>query len=93
MGEPLESSETFARLGERSNEATMQGMLADALTSLGRPDDAWNARIHAFTVQSAEGRADRLPVSIGTSVGGSNLRVARRVINGQYPKAELHITE
>lgn len=82
------AAETFARLGERSNEATMQGMLADALTSLGRPDDAWNARIHAFTVQSAEGRADRLPLSIGTAA-----RMELRSGRPDSARALLHLEE
>jgi tetratricopeptide (TPR) repeat protein len=87
---PLASSaaETFARLGERSNEATMQGMLADALTSLGRPDDAWSARIHAFTAQSAEGRADRLPLSIGSAA-----RMELRSGRPESARALLHLEE
>lgn len=56
---------TFRRLDERSNLGFAQTLLADTLINLGRPDDAWTTRIESFRLQSAEGRGDRLPVSLG----------------------------
>lgn len=56
---------TFARLGERGNVAVLEGFLATTLVALGRPDDAWAARVRAFEALSAAGGGDRLAVSIG----------------------------
>lgn len=55
----------FRRLNESSNVAVMEAMIADALTFLGRPDEAWAARIRSLEMLSGEGRGDRLPVAIG----------------------------
>jgi CHAT domain-containing protein len=55
----------FDRLGERSNHGTMETMLADTLAFLGRPDEAWAARIRALRIAGDEGRGDRLPVALG----------------------------
>ncbi|HEV7767021.1 MAG TPA: tetratricopeptide repeat protein [Thermoanaerobaculia bacterium] len=55
----------FRRLNESSNIAVMEAMIADALTFLGRPDEAWAARIRSLEMLSGEGRGDRLPVAIG----------------------------
>ena len=54
----------FARLGERGNVAFLEGLIASTLVALGRPDDAWAARVRAFEALSANG-GDRLAVSIG----------------------------
>ncbi|HYK04667.1 MAG TPA: CHAT domain-containing protein [Thermoanaerobaculia bacterium] len=62
-----ESEETFRRLGERAHAAFVQTLLADTLVALGRPDEAWKYRIRSFAALSAEGYADRLPVSIGAA--------------------------
>jgi tetratricopeptide (TPR) repeat protein len=62
-----ESEAAFRRLGERAHAAFVQTLLADTLIALGRPDEAWNARIRSFAALSAEGYADRLPVSIGAA--------------------------
>ena len=55
----------FAKLGERSNLAFMQTLLATALVHLGSPDQAWALRGKSFAVQSAEGHLDRLQVQRG----------------------------
>ncbi|MGH9423190.1 MAG: hypothetical protein ACRD3J_24655, partial [Thermoanaerobaculia bacterium] len=60
-----ESEGLFRRLGERANLAFIQGMQSTALGCLGRPDEAWAARIDAFRGLDAEGYADRLPVTLG----------------------------
>jgi CHAT domain-containing protein len=54
----------FERGGERSNLAFMEGLLADTLINLGRADESWAARIRAFSMQSEEGRGDRLAVNV-----------------------------
>lgn len=60
----LEQSRTaFERLDERNHLGFINSLLADTLLSVGRLDDAWAARIRAFTLLSAEG-GDRLPVSM-----------------------------
>ncbi len=59
-----EAAGTFARLGEQSNLAFLQAIRATALIVLGRPDEGWDLRAKAFTVQSGEGRGDRLPQSL-----------------------------
>lgn len=56
---------TFARLGERGNVAFLESLIASTLVALGRPDDAWAARVRAFEALSANGGGDRLAVSIG----------------------------
>ncbi|HYI12408.1 MAG TPA: CHAT domain-containing protein [Thermoanaerobaculia bacterium] len=61
------ASSEFRRLGERGHAAFLDTLLADALASLGREDEAWTARIRAFTALSAEGLGDRLPVSLGAA--------------------------
>jgi len=60
-----QAAAAFRRLDERTNLAVMETMLADAMTFLGRPDDAWSARIRALQILSEEGRGTRLPLSIG----------------------------
>jgi len=61
----IRAENAFRRLDERSNLGFVQTLRADTLLSLGRIDDSWAARIESFRIQSAEGRSDRLPVSIG----------------------------
>jgi CHAT domain-containing protein len=60
-----ESERLFRRLGESANTGFVRGMQSTAMACLGRPDQAWEARIEAFAVLDAEGRADRLPVTLG----------------------------
>lgn len=60
-----ESEQRFRRLGERAHLAFVRGMQSTAMSCLGRPDEAWAARIEALRVLDAEGHADRLPVTLG----------------------------
>lgn len=60
-----DAERTFRRLDERSNAGFLQTLLADTLMTLGRPDEAWAARIESFRVAAAEGRSHRLAVSLG----------------------------
>ena len=60
-----ESEQLFRRLGERANLGFIRGMEAMAMSCLGRPDEAWAARIDAFRALDAEGQGDRLPVALG----------------------------
>ncbi len=62
------AAQAFERLGEKSSVAFMRTLRATALISLGRPDDGWALRAQAFAMQSAEGRGDRLLVSISDAV-------------------------
>ncbi|MFL6247493.1 MAG: CHAT domain-containing protein [Thermoanaerobaculia bacterium] len=59
-----ESRAGFVHLDERNHLGFIESLLADTLLSLGRPDDAWAARIRGFALLSADGRGDRLPVSM-----------------------------
>ena len=59
------SAATFAHLGERGNVAFIESILASTLVALGRPDDAWTARVRAFEALSAADTGDRLALSIG----------------------------
>lgn len=63
-----DAERTFALLGERSNRGFIETLLADALLSLGRPEDGWAARIRSFEALSADGWGDRLAVSLGGAV-------------------------
>ncbi|HUR83147.1 MAG TPA: CHAT domain-containing protein [Thermoanaerobaculia bacterium] len=60
-----QSVRAFRALGEQSNLGFVQTLAGDALLCLARPDEGWTARIESFRIQSAEGRGDRLPVSVG----------------------------
>jgi len=62
-----EAEALFARGGERVNQATVGSMLADALLSLGRPDEAWNAHVRAFATFTAAGRTDLLDAAVGAA--------------------------
>ena len=72
-----EGAERFHRSGERASEAYVEMMLAHALTSMGREDDAWQARQSCFTALSAEGEPDRLTASLATAID-AELRCGRR---------------
>jgi tetratricopeptide (TPR) repeat protein len=58
----------FRRSGERGSEAFVETMLAQALTSVGRDDDAWLARTRAFTALSAEGESELLATSLAAAM-------------------------
>jgi hypothetical protein len=55
-----EAAAAFARLGESSNLASIENLRAYALDVVGRPDEAWAARIRCLTAESRERRGDRL---------------------------------
>jgi tetratricopeptide (TPR) repeat protein len=59
-----QSRVAFERLDERNHLGFIESLLADTLLSLDRADDAWTARVRAFTLLSADGRGDRMPVSM-----------------------------
>jgi tetratricopeptide (TPR) repeat protein len=60
-----EAARAFRALGERGNLGFLQTLAGDALVCLARPEEAWTARIESFRLLSAEGRGDRLLVSVG----------------------------
>jgi CHAT domain-containing protein len=60
-----EAEQAFRSLGEQSNLGFVQTLAGDALVCLARPEEAWTARLESFRILSAEGRADRLAVSVG----------------------------
>jgi tetratricopeptide (TPR) repeat protein len=62
-----QSAVAFRRHGERAHAGFVDTLLADVLVALGRPDEAWSARIRSFEALSAEGNIERLPVSIGAA--------------------------
>jgi CHAT domain-containing protein len=62
-----DAEEGFARSGERANLAFVRSLLASALMSIGRPDDAWSRRIRAFEDLTAEGHGDRLLVGLSAA--------------------------
>jgi CHAT domain len=59
--------DAFAQLGEKSNLGFIETLIADAQISMGHAEEAWSARLHSFTLGSAEARADRLAVSLGAA--------------------------
>jgi len=62
----LQGSESlFRALGEQSNLGFIRGLQATSLSSHGRADEAWSARIQSFRILTAEGRGDRLLVTLG----------------------------
>lgn len=74
----LEQSEAgFRALGERANLGSIETLAATTFTSMGRPDDAWAARIRAFGTLSAEGNDYRLTVGLGAAAR-NELRGGRR---------------
>lgn len=60
-----ESEQLFRRLGERANYGFIRGMQSTAMSCLGRPEEAWAARIEAFRTLDAEGYVDKLPLTLG----------------------------
>lgn len=60
-----ESEQLFRRLAEHGNFGFIRGMQSTALACIGEADEAWRARIEAFSILDAEGFADRLPVTLG----------------------------
>ncbi|HEV7572863.1 MAG TPA: CHAT domain-containing protein [Thermoanaerobaculia bacterium] len=58
------ASELARRGGERATEGFLESMLAAALMHLGRPDEAWSARILAFQAMGSEQQYDLLELSI-----------------------------
>lgn len=57
----------FERLGETSNLASIEILRAAALDVLGRPDDAWKARVQGLTMESHEQKGDRLALDLETA--------------------------
>lgn len=55
-----EGAAAYGRAGEPANQSFLESMAAGALGQLGRPDEAWDARIRAFRALSAAGDADLL---------------------------------
>jgi hypothetical protein len=62
-----DGAKLFRRAGERTNEGFIETMLAFALTSLGRNDDAWQARVRAFSALSVQGDPGRLATSVAVA--------------------------
>ncbi|HXH38718.1 MAG TPA: CHAT domain-containing protein [Thermoanaerobaculia bacterium] len=60
-----DAASQFERLGERSNMAVMNAQRAWILDLLGRPEEAWSARIAAFGAESHEHRGDRFASALG----------------------------
>src|SRR5205823_2619081 len=54
------AADRFQRLGENSNLASIDNLRAAAFDILGRPDDAWRARIRSLSMESRERRGGRL---------------------------------
>ncbi len=63
-----EGASMFQRSGERASEAFVESLLARALASMGRADDAWLARMRAFSALSAEGENDLLATSVDAAM-------------------------
>ncbi|HEX8410638.1 MAG TPA: hypothetical protein VF883_17370, partial [Thermoanaerobaculia bacterium] len=61
------AARTFEQLGESSNRAAIESLRAVALDVLGRPDDAWAARIRVFAIESRERRGPRLAGSLAAA--------------------------
>lgn len=62
-----EAESLFGRARESVNQATVGTMLADALITAGRPDEAWRAHSRAFATFTAAGREDLLDGAIGSA--------------------------
>jgi len=72
-----EAHERYERLGERASAGFIDTMRAGVLVTLGRADEAWEARSRAFEGLSREGREDRLAASID-GAAQLELRAGRR---------------
>ena len=79
------SRDGFRRLEEHNHHGFIESLLADTLLSLGRRDEGWSARTRAFTLLSADGRGDRLAVSMKAAaqmeLRGGRLETARSLID------------
>lgn len=62
-----EGAALFRRAGERGNEGMIEMILAYALTSLRRSDDAWLARTQAFSALSQDGDPVRLAACVAVA--------------------------
>jgi len=88
----------FVRLGERGNAAFVETLLADTLATLGRPDDAWAARLRSFAILATDGRdASRLAVALGaaslTDVRLGRLDAARALLRLEQDAARASADE
>jgi tetratricopeptide (TPR) repeat protein len=81
------AADSFTRLGERSNQAFVLMLAADTLAALGRPDESWSTRMRALAIESAEGRAERLAIALG-SAARTELRNGRREVAGALMELE-----
>lgn len=63
-----ESSERFQRSGEHASQAFVEAMLSDALSTLGRDDDAWLARLRGLAALSSDGTSDVLTTALATAI-------------------------
>jgi CHAT domain-containing protein len=61
------SEDGFRALNERTNLGFILTLEATAFTYMGRADEAWAARVRSFALMSAEGRSDRVTVSLGAA--------------------------
>ena len=88
-----EAHARFERLGERANAGFIDTIRSSVLVSLGRADEAWEARSRAFAALSREGREDRLVTSID-GAAQFELRAGRRdtalALLGVEEAAESH---
>lgn len=64
----LASANSLRRLDERSNLGFVDALLADTYFGLGRPVDAWTARVRSFEVLSRDGRSDRLLANVASAM-------------------------
>ena len=83
-----EAEALFRRTGETENQAMVGTMLADALTAVGRPDEAWRAHIRAFEALSSAGQIDLLDQAVGGAV-----TTALRVRKPETARALIGIVE
>jgi len=72
-----EGAELFRRSGEHASEAFVEAMLAETLSSLGREDDAWLARLNGLAALSSDGAPDVLMTAIAGAID-AELRCGRR---------------
>jgi len=63
-----DSAVLLRRSSERASQAFVEMLLAQALSFLGREDDAWLARARAFAALSSEGESNLLATSVGGAI-------------------------
>ncbi len=63
-----EAESLFRRGGETENQAFVGTMIADALTSVGQPDEAWRAHTRVFEALSSAGQVELLDQAVGGAV-------------------------